>query len=368
MSARRETTTPGRRDAAPGGDAPETVRALRRADARRVAGVVLGLAVLTAGLMLLRVTWGTYQVTVPDLVRILGGERIAGASFIVWEEKLPRAVAAALTGAALGAAGALYRRTLRNPLASPDVLGTTAGAAAGVVLTLTASAGQAGGSSDLARAGAALLGALAAGAAVLLAARSVGGQRFVVAGVGVAAAGQAIVSGAMLSLSEHDLASATRWIAGSLNGVTWGRIGLLAAVLALALPAAGWLHRRLAPADVGDDLAHALGARPRTTAALALTVGAVLAAAATATVGPLSFVALLATPLALGLTRGRPSLPAAALTGAGIVLLADVLGTEALGLIADGAALPTGVLTGAAGAPLMLALLLRAGRSSEGTR
>lgn len=348
--------------------AVDVVAGLRRADRRRVGLVCAALALALAGLVLLRVVWGTYQVTVPDLVRILGGETIPGASFIVLEEKLPRAVAGALTGAGLGTAGALYRRTLRNPLASPDVLGITSGAAAAVVLGLAVTSGQTGGTSDLARAGAALAGALVAVAAVFAAARSVGGERFVVAGIAVAAAGQAVVAGTMLSLSQHDLQSATVWIAGSLNGVTWGRIGLLAAVLAVALPAAGALHARLAPADVGPDLAHALGARPRPTSAAALAVGAVLAAAATATVGPLAFVALLSTPVAHGLTRGRPSAAAAALTGAVIVVLADLLGAEALGVLADGAVLPTGVLTGAAGAPLMLWLLLRQGRTRGGTR
>ena len=217
------------------------------------------------------------------------------------------------------------------------------------------------------RAATALIGGLAAVVAVFATARSVGGERFVVAGIAVAAAGQAVVAGAMLSLAQHDLQSATVWIAGSLNGVTWGRIALLAGVLVVALPLAGVLHARLAPADVGPDLAHALGARPRPTSAAALGLGAVLAAAATAVVGPLAFVALLATPVARGLTRGLPSLPAAALTGAALVLLADLVAGEAVPLL-TGAALPTGVLTGAAGAPLMLWLLLRQGRTPGGVR
>ncbi|MBY0171796.1 iron chelate uptake ABC transporter family permease subunit, partial [Micrococcus luteus] len=94
---------------------------------------------------------------------------------------------------------------------------------------------------------------------------------------------------------------------------------------------------------------------------------AVLAAVATAVVGPLAFVALLATPVARGLTRGLPSLPAAALTGAALVLLADLVAGEAVPLL-TGAALPTGVLTGAAGAPLMLWLLLCQGRTPGGVR
>ena len=69
--------------------APDDVVArLRRSDRRRLGRACAGLAVAVLVLALLRVVWGTYQVTVPDLVRILGGETIPGASFIVLEEKL----------------------------------------------------------------------------------------------------------------------------------------------------------------------------------------------------------------------------------------------------------------------------------------
>lgn len=194
-----------------------------------------------------------------------------------------------------------------------------------------------------------------------------GGERFVVAGIAVAAGAQAVVAGTMVTLAEHDLQSAALWVSGSLTGVTWGRIGLLAVALAPLLPLAAWLHARLEAADVGADLAHALGGRPERTLPAALLVGAVLAAGATAVVGPLAFVALLATPLARGLAGGRPSLPAAALTGAALVLLADLLAGEAVALLSGGTRLPAGVLTGAAGAPLMMLLLIRAGRRGERT-
>lgn len=342
------------------------VARMRRTDRRRLGVAVLSLVAVLLTLVALRVLAGAYQVTPADFVRILAGETVPGASFIVLEEKLPRAVAAVLVGAALGASGALYRRALHNPLASPDLLGVTTGASAGVVAWLAATSAQLGGGSDLARSGAALAGALAAGVAVFLAARSVGGERFIVAGIAVAAAGQAVVAGTMLTLSQHDLQAATVWLAGSLNGVTWGRIGLLAVTVLVLLPAAWALHRALAPADLGSATAHSLGARPRRTGPAALIVGAVLAAAATAAAGPLAFVALLAGPAAQGLTRGRSSLPCAALAGAAMVVLADLVAAEVTALLFDGARLPTGVLTGAAGAPLMLWMLLRQGRARGG--
>ncbi len=361
-------TTPRR---AGGTTALQTVRDLRARSTRRVSLVLVGLAVLLVLGMGVRVLLGGYTVAIPDFFAILAGERIegaAGARFIVLQEKLPRAVAAALAGAALGASGALFRRTLRNPLASPDILGVTQGAAAAAVLVLAA-----GGVRGAGMAVAALIGGLAVTAAVLLVsmpgrssrgsggpaggglAGALGGQRFIVAGIAVAALGQAVVASAMLALSQHDLQAAAVWTAGSLNAVTWERIGYLAVTAAVLLPVGAALHAALSPSDLGSDLAHGLGSRPGRTGLGALGVGALLAAAATAATGPLAFVALLSTPIARGLTGGRASLPAAALTGAVIVVLADFLAAEALG----GVRLPTGVLTGAAGAPLMLWLLMR---------
>lgn len=381
MSAPTDSVTraaPGRTGSAAAPAAVAAVRALQSGSRRRLLAVTLALAVALVLAMGVRVLLGGYTVTVPDFFAILGGETIPGASFIVLQEKLPRAVAGALAGAGFGAAGALFRRTLRNPLASPDILGVTQGAAVAAVGLLAFGAGSGSGAG---MAVAALIGGLAATAVVLgfsTAGRSggrlgggtsagsgglagaMGGTTFIVAGIAVATLCQAVLSGAMLSLDQHDLQSAAIWTAGSLNAVTWERIVVLAVLLVALLPPGGMLHARLAPADLGGELAHGLGSRPGRTGLGALTVGALLAAAATAATGPLAFVALLSTPVARGLTGGRPSLPVAALCGAVIVVVADFLAAEAFG----GARLPTGVLTGAAGAPLMLWLLVRSGRRS----
>jgi iron complex transport system permease protein len=356
--------------ARPSAAAVAAVRGLHHRARRRLLTATLGLAVALLLAMGVRVLLGNYTVTIPDFFAILGGETIPGAAFIVLHEKLPRAVAGALAGAAFGAGGALFRRTLRNPLASPDIIGVTQGAAVAAVAVLAF-----GGVRGLGMAAAALVGGLAAIAIVLGfssagwrsaasgsggLAGSGGGATFVVAGIAVASLCQAVLAGAMLALSQHDLQAAAVWTAGSLNAVTWDRITLLAAVMVVLVPLGAMLHARLAPADLGGELAHGVGSRPGRTGMWALVVGALLAAAATAATGPLAFVALLSTPLARGLTGGRASLPVAALCGAVIVVVADFAAAEAFG----GTRLPTGVLTGAAGAPLMLWLLIRTGRKA----
>jgi iron complex transport system permease protein len=101
-------------------------------------------AVLAAGVVLLlaaNILLGSYTVTIPDFLNILaahftGGEKIPGASFIVMEAKLPRAVIGTLIGLAFGLSGALFQTMLRNPLASPDVIGISYGASAAAVLAI----------------------------------------------------------------------------------------------------------------------------------------------------------------------------------------------------------------------------------------
>ena len=338
-------------------DRAGTERVVRRLAAdrrRRTVLVIVGLAVALLAVMAVRVLLGRYTVTIPDFLAILGGASIPGASFVVMEEKLPRAVLGALAGLAFGASGALFRRVLGNPLASPDILGITYGASAGAV------AGMAlWGLRGVAIIPAALIGSAIALAIVLGASvgRSTGivGQRFLLGGVAVAALGTAVVTQLIARLPLSGAQEAAVWTVGSLSGASAQRIGWLAAALVVLLPLGFWLHGALRPAELGPELAVGLGSRPVPTRAGALGVGTLLAAAATAVAGPLAFVALLSTPIATALGRGRPHIGAAALTGAVIVVAADVVASEALATVD----LPTGVVTGALGAPAMLWILLR---------
>ena len=320
---------------------------------RQVARVVVVLVVALLTVMTVRVLLGRYTVTIPDFVAILGGAQIPGATFVVMEEKLPRAVLGALAGLAFGASGALFRRVLGNPLASPDILGIAHGASAGAVTGM-----MLWGLRGVQVVPAALVGSAVALAIVLAASagRHTGivGQRFLLGGVAVAALGTAVVTQFMARLTLNDAHEAAVWTVGSLSGASADRILWLGVTLVVLLPLGAWLHAALRPAELGPELAVGLGSRPAPTRAAALGVGTVLAAAATAVAGPLAFVALLSTPIATALGRGRPHLLAAGLTGAVIVVAADIVASEALGTVD----LPTGVVTGALGAPAMLWILL----------
>lgn len=341
------------------------VNELRRHRSRRTITLLSILFFALIILLFVRVLLGQYTVTIPDFFRILGGESIPGATYIVMQDKLPRALLGAAAGMAFGMAGAMFRTVLRNPLASPDVLGINAGAAAGAVAAMYFL-----GSSGAGLAWAGLTGAIAAALVIALVSTTlrgsagtagIVGERFLLAGIGVAALGQAVVVGVMARLTTQTAQSAAVWTTGSLNSSTWDRFVLVLLVLIVAVPAALMVHRALQPASLGPELAVGLGSHPGRVQSLALGLGVLLAAVATASTGPLAFVALLSTPIATALSGGRISVLASGVVGSLIVVTADMVGAEMF----DGLRLPAGVITGAIGAPVMLWLLIQQRRGAH---
>ena len=232
------------------------------------------------GAFAVRVLLGDYTVTIPDFVRIVGGEQIPGATYIVMESKLPRAVLAVLVGLAFGIGGAIFQTTLRNPLASPDIVGVSLGASAAAVSAI-ALAGWTGWSVSLAAVG----GAVGVALAVRAVAGDHGGFRLVLAGIGLAAAMQSVIQYVFTRVDEWDVQLVLRWLTGSVNGVDWATIGLLAAVLCVLLPATAWAARSLVATELGDDTAAGLGVgRGRTD--LLMFLGVLLVAVGVAAAGP----------------------------------------------------------------------------------
>jgi iron complex transport system permease protein len=335
----------------------------------RTAALALAVVILFAAGVLL----GSYTVTIPDFFRILaahltGGEKIPGASFIVMEAKLPRAVIGAMIGVAFGLAGGLFQTMLRNPLASPDVIGISYGASAGAVTAIVIF-----GASGAAVSGAALGGAMAVAALIYGISRSgslggggggggsAAGSRLILAGVGIAAALHAVVNFLMTRADIRTAADVLVWLNGSLNSASWDRAGVLALALLVLIPAAALLAGPLRILELGDDAAAGLGIRVGRTRLGVVMTAVALAAVATAAAGPVAFVAFLAGPIARRFT-GKASLPASALVGSLIVLAADYFAANIAPLLLDGTVLPVGVITGALGAPFLLWLLVTSNR------
>ena len=329
----------------------EVVRHARARPERRHRLVATGLALALVTVVLVRLLLGDFTVSAVDLVRIIGGAEVPGATYLVLEVRLPRALLGVLVGTALGLGGAVFQSALRNPLASPDVLGVTQGAGAAAVAALVAA--------DL-TGPPVVAAALAGGLATALLVRAVAGagrastSRMVLVGIAAAAALQAVVQYLFTRADVHDAQLALRWLAGSVSGATWPAARLLALSLLGLVPLVVAAARWLPVLELGPDTAAGLGVGPRRRELLLLlAVG--LVGVAVAAAGPVAFVAFTAGPLSRALAGGRTTLLGAALTGAVLVVAADHVGQALL----PGGNYPAGVVTGALGAPFLLWLLTR---------
>lgn len=320
----------------------------------RAALITCVLVVLAAAVGCVAVSVGSYVVPLPEVLAALTGQGEQRSVLVVQTLRLPRVLVGLLVGAAFGLSGALTQSVARNPLASPDVVGVTAGASAAAVAVLVLGL-------PIALPVAAMVGGLGAAALVGALAWSDGvtGPRLVLVGVGVSYVGWSVTSYLLVRGDLTDAQRATVWLAGSLNGRGWEHVRPVAVALAVLVPLALVLGRSLAALRLGDDLARGLGLRVDATRIALVVVAVVLASVATASAGPVVFVALVAPQIALRLTGG-PGLPltASAATGAVLVVAADLVARTAL----PDTQLPVGAVTAVVGAPVLLWLLRRGAR------
>jgi iron complex transport system permease protein len=333
-----------------------------RARRRRRESVVIGvLAVLVVAVVAVSLAVGAYSLTIPDLIRTLLGGGAGNENFIVLRLRLPRVVMAILVGIAFAIAGALFQAILRNPLASPDIIGVTGGASAAAVVGLLIL-----GFGGVATSLAAFSGAMVVAASIYALAWRGGvvGYRFVLIGVGVAFMVQGLL-GYLLSRADlRDAQEALVWLVGSVSGARWQDIGVVALLLAILLPLVALMAARLRGLQLGDDAASALGIRAERSRLILLVLAVALAALATAAVGPLAFVAFVSAPIARRVVgSGGLSLVPAALVGVLITTIADFVAQH---LLPGELQLPAGIVTGAIGAPYLLWLLATANRTGKG--
>ena len=329
---------------------------VRAAASRSVTLPVLLGAMLLAG-MLVALTFGSSAIPVGRALAAVFASGDPGEVFVVRGLRLPRVLVAVAVGACLGASGTLLQGLMRNPLASPDIVGVTGGAALAAVLAIGA------GASPVLLPVAAGAGALTAtGLLHLLTLRTRGGGlRLVLVGIGLHAIAGAGVTLVVARIPMERLGAAEVWLAGSLHARSWTHVTVVLLGAALTLPLAYGVLRRLATLELGDELAVGVGVEVSRTRALLLVSAALLAGVAVAVAGPIAFVALGAPHIARRLVgpTSPATLTTAALLGATLVLAADVIGQRLLAPTA----LPAGVVTAALGAPYLLWLLHRTGRT-----
>ncbi len=314
-----------------------------------LAGGLLALVVAAAGFALLP---GDLDLEVREVVAALagGGEQVV--RFIVVELRLPRVLAAVFSGALLAASGSIFQTLVRNPLASPDIIGVTAGASVAAVFWIT------GGGDHSLLAPVALVGALGAAALVYLLSRQahVTETRLVLVGIGINAMLTAVVTLLVVRGNINDVSRAYQWLAGSLYGSSREDVRLLGISVAILLPMAGIVLPSIRPLRLGDEHARSLGVRVEAVRLAYLAIGCAMSAVTVALTGPIGFVALMVPHFARAVA-GSPSfgvLVITALLGGLLLVVTDLVGQHLLPVT-----LPVGLLTAAVGAPYFLVILYR---------
>jgi len=293
------------------------------------------------------------------IIKVLFGEQIKGASFAINTLRLPRMLAGFLAGMAFGMAGNTFQTILRNPLASPDIIGVTAGssvAAVFCILVLNISG-------NIVSITAVVSGLLVA---ILIYVLSKGGSfsggRLILIGIGIQAMLNAIISFLLLRASQYDVPGAMRWLSGSLNGMRMKNIPLLFIVVLFSGIIISLLGRHIQILELGEHSAITLGLKTDQTRFLLILSSVFLIAFSTAITGPIAFVAFLAGPIATKLVgTGVSNVLPSGMVGASLVLGADLIGQFAFHT-----QFPVGVITGILGAPYLLFLLIKMNRKDGG--
>jgi iron complex transport system permease protein len=343
------------------GTGTAVLRGVARKRRRRYLRTVLCLGTATVTVAVASLTVGDYDLSPLDVLQTLLARGDSGAEFVVLDLRLPRLLLALLVGVAFAVAGGLFQAALRNPLASPDIIGISQGASVGAVLALLALD-----VAGLLVPAFALAGATVTGVVLYAVAWRGGlaGYRFVLSGIGVAYMATSVVGYLLTRSGVQDAQTALTWVTGSVGTAEWGAIRTLAVAIAVLLPmtalVAPWLRALL----LGDDTAASLGVPPERARMAVLALGVALAAVATAAVGPLAFVALTAAPIARRLLGdGSLALVPGALVGATLVAAADLVAQH---LLPSDLEVPVGIVTGVVGGPYLIWLLVTARRRGLG--
>jgi iron complex transport system permease protein len=328
----------------------------RHRRARRRTWVIGILITLIAAVALISLMVGNTFYPLGDVVGVIFGQDVAGATFTVGRLRLPRVVLAIVVGLSFGLAGVAFQTMLRNPLASPDIIGISAGSGAAAAFAIVML-----GLSGAAVSAFAIVAGLAVAVAVYaLAFRGGGaGTRLILIGIGLAAMLESVTQYVLSRAGQWDLQEATRWLTGSLNGASWEQVLPALAALVVLGPLLLSRGRDLQSLQLGDDTAAALGVRVERTRIVVIIAAVGLIAFATAATGPIAFVAFLSGPIAARIVgpNGSMLLPSA-LVGALLVLTADIVGQYLLGL-----RYPVGIVTGVLGAPYLVYLIIRTNRT-----
>lgn len=311
------------------------------------------------------IAFGAVAVAPGDIFSAVGraitGRSSGLADTLIVGVRLPRVLLAAVVGASLAGAGAIYQALFRNPLADPYILGVSSGAGLGAMLALVATAGATG-----LRYGAVPAAAFAGALITMLVVTRLASWRgrldtasLLLAGVALSYTLAALTSFVMVFAREQ-MASVVFWMMGGLGSASWPYLAMVAPMFLVGAAFSLTVTRELNLMLLGDERAGHLGLDAKRFKMVVLAVASLLTAAAVAVAGLIGFVGLMV-PHMVRLVIGpdhRVLLPASFLGGAIVLVVADLLARVVIAPIE----LPVGIVTALLGGPFFVWLLVRGER------
>ncbi|MGO1058588.1 FecCD family ABC transporter permease [Planococcus sp. FY231025] len=317
---------------------------------------------LTFSLIVLSLGIGQLAINPIDVVKAIFGAGTDMHNLVVQSFRMPRILLAVFAGAGLAMSGAILQGIIRNPLASPDIIGITAGASFTTVAFLAFYSDR---SNTLAVSIhwlplASFIGAVGMGFLVYVLSQKYGQVapvRLVLIGIGLSAAAQALTTMMMILGPIFTASRANIWITGSVNGTNWTEVLTIIPWIFLLTAVLFFYARRLNIQELGDELTVNAGSLVQRDRLVLLFLSSALAGGAVAFAGGIGFVGLMAPHMARKLVGSAfgALLPVSALLGGLIVLLADLIARTAFAPLE----IPAGVFTSAIGAPYFIYLLYR---------
>ena len=317
----------------------------------RAIGFYLSALCTVALLFVLSIRYGTYTLSFDEISQAFHPDD--KNYFTLMEYRLPRALLAIIIGGALAISGVLVQSVVRNPLASPDILGinNAAGLVAVTVLIFLP---------NLAfywlPIFAFIGGVLSFILLWMICAFNFRPIKMAIIGVALSALWAAISHYLMLT-NPVEINTAMLWLTGSLWGRSWAYVNVVLSWLLVLLPLPFIFCRDLDTLGLGENKAATLGVSVNKTQILVLVLAVALSTTAVAICGPIAFLGLVAPHLARKLVGGRHRtlLPAAMLIGTLLLQISDILAR----VIDPPTELPAGILTAIIGAPYFFYLLMR---------
>lgn len=318
--------------------------------------ITIGLAFLSLIAMILTIGLGETNLSPIESLKAMFKQGVEEHILVIHSLRLPRGIVAFLAGACLAVAGAILQAVIRNPLASPDIIGITGGASVGAVFFITYLSGTVS-ISLLPLAAMAGAGIVSVMIYFLSWNKGVTPIRLVLVGIGIAALMNALTTLMIILSPIYVSGQAYVWLTGSVYGSSWETVITILPWVLVFIPLLFIYSRHVNVQELGDDIATGVGSAVQRQRFILLFISVALTGAAVAVAGGIGFVGLIAPHIAKKLVG--PSfgglIPVSFLVGGPMVLLADLVARTGFSPLD----VPVGVFTSAIGAPFFIYLLYR---------